>query len=56
MFILIFWYFKELTVEPIISKPGPGIYQILNIAGKSACIDSFTGTDSNSRGERLALP
>ena len=56
MFVLIFWYLKELTVEPITREPGPGIHQILNISGKSACIDSLTGTDSNSRGERIALP
>lgn len=34
MFVLIFRSFKELTVEPIIIKPGPGIHQILNIGGK----------------------
>jgi hypothetical protein len=52
--VLIFRLFKELKVGPITSKPGQGIHQILNIGGKSAWMDSFSGTDSNSRGERLA--
>jgi hypothetical protein len=46
MFILIFRYFKELTVGPIASKPNI----FLNIGGRSACMDS------SSRGEILALP
>jgi hypothetical protein len=42
MFILMFWCFKELTGGPISSKSGPGIYQISNIGGESACMDSFS--------------
>jgi hypothetical protein len=57
MFILIFQYFKELTVGAITGKPGPTIRQnIYTFGRKSASMDPFSDTDSNSRGERLALP
>ena len=56
MFILIFRYFNELTVGPITGKPLLVPQTIINFSGKSAHMNSSSDTDSNSRGERSALP
>jgi hypothetical protein len=49
MFILIFRYFKELTVGTITGKPGPMYRQTFHFFGeKSASMDSFSGTNSNT--------
>lgn len=56
MFILIFRYFNELTVGPITGKPLLVPQTIINFSGKSDHMKSSSDTDSNSRGEKLALP
>jgi hypothetical protein len=57
MFVLIFRYFKELTVGAISGKTGPLFHQTINnFGGKSTSMDSFSDTHSNSRSERLVLP
>jgi hypothetical protein len=57
MFILIFRYFRELTVGTITGKPLLVPQRtIINVPGKRACTDSFSDDDSISRSGRLALP
>jgi hypothetical protein len=56
MFILIFRYFKELTVGPITSKPGTPNIINLTVEGKSVRIDPSSGTDKNSCSKRPELP
>jgi hypothetical protein len=56
MFILIFRYFKELTVGTISGKPGPLYRQTFNFAGKTDLMDSSSDVGSNSRSQRPTLP
>ncbi|HEU0143864.1 MAG TPA: hypothetical protein VFQ47_03680 [Nitrososphaera sp.] len=56
MFILIFRYFRELTVGTITGKPLLVPQTIIKVDGKRTSIDSLSNADSISRGERLVLP